>query len=240
MDTSLLNSVNSQGREQFESAINAFQGDISAAATRLLIDPRLRLEYSKRIKEMAEDLRSRANIGLISWEQAAHEAQETRNLIMDLIRTRSTPLGRAMAQQMKSSGKTLNELMAKKAISLFGPRTNFNTLSEVQKNQVYASIVESAGKSNPQVNLRMLKLSRVGKGLVVLSIAVSLYEIYTSDNKVAETGRQLAINGAGIAGGAAGGMVAGLVCGPGAPVCVLIGGFIGGALAAWEMGYFWR
>jgi len=240
MDTSLLNSVNSQGREQFESAVNALQGDISAAAARLLIDPRLRLEYSKRIKEMAEDLRSRANIGLISWEQAAQQAQETRNLIMDLVRTRSTPLGRAMAQQMKSSGKTLNELVAKKAISMFGPRTNFNTLSQAQKNQVYASIVESAGKSNPQVNLRMLKLSRIGKGLVVLSIAVSLYEIYTSDNKVAETGRQLAINGAGIAGGAAGGMVAGLVCGPGAPVCVLIGGFIGGALAAWEMGYFWR
>lgn len=232
MDTSLLNSVNSQGREQFESAVNALQGDISAAAARLLIDPRLRLEYSKRIKEMAEDLRSRANIGLISWEQAAQQAQETRNLI--------TPLGRAMAQQMKSSGKTLNELVAKKAISMFGPRTNFNTLSQAQKNQIYASIVESAGKSNPQVNLRMLKLSRIGKGLVVLSIAVSLYEIYTSDNKVAETGRQLAINGAGIAGGAAGGMVAGLVCGPGAPVCVLIGGFIGGALAAWEMGYFWR
>lgn len=240
MDTSLLNSVNSQGREQFESAVNALQGDISAAAARLLIDPRLRLEYSKRIKEMAEDLRSRANIGLISWEQAAQQAQETRNLIMDLVRTRSTPLGRAMAQQMKSSGKTLNELVAKKAISLFGPRTNFNTLSQAHKNQVYASIVESAGKSNPQVNLRMLKLSRVGKGLVVLSIAVSLYEIYTSENKVAETGRQLAINGSGIAGGAAGGMVAGLVCGPGAPVCVLIGGFIGGALAAWEMGYFWR
>lgn len=62
MDTSLLNSVNSQGREQFESAMNALQGDISAAAARLLIDPRLRLEYSKRIKEMAEDLRSKQTL----------------------------------------------------------------------------------------------------------------------------------------------------------------------------------
>lgn len=240
MDISLLNSVNSQGSEHFEAALNALQGDISAAAARLSIDPRLRLEYSSRIKDMAEDLRTRANIGVISWEQAAKEAQETRNLIMDLVRSRSTPLGRAMAEQMKSSGKTLNELVAKKAISLFGPRANFNTLSHAQKNQVYASIIESAGKSNPQVNLRMLKLSRVGKGLIVLSVAVSLYEIYTSENKAVETGRQLAINGAGIAGGAAGSMMAGLVCGPGAPVCVLIGGFIGGALAAWEMGYFWR
>ncbi|MFB4356848.1 hypothetical protein RBJ15_11305 [Pantoea sp. BS_4] len=135
---------------------------------------------------------------------------------------------------MKSSGKTLNELVAKKATSLFGPKTNFASLSEVQKNQVYASIVESAGKSNPSVNLKMLQLSRAGKGLIVLSLAISVYEIYTAENKVAETGKQIAINGAGIAGGA----LAGVVCGPGAPVCVLIGGFVGGALAAFEMGRF--
>jgi len=53
---------------------------------------------------------------------------------MEMIRTRSTPLGRAMAERMKSSGKTLNELVAKKATSLFGPKTNFASLSEVQKN----------------------------------------------------------------------------------------------------------
>ncbi len=56
-------------------------------------------------------------------EQAAKEAQETRNLIMEMIRTRSTPLRRAMAGRMKSSDKTLNELVAKKATSLFGPKT---------------------------------------------------------------------------------------------------------------------
>ncbi|WP_262818511.1 hypothetical protein [Enterobacter roggenkampii] len=60
------------------------------------------------------------------------------------------------------------------------------------------------------------------------------------DDKVSESGRQIAINGAGIAGAAAGGAMAGLMCGPGAPVCVLIGGFVGGALAAWEMGRLWN
>ncbi|WP_337014206.1 hypothetical protein [Pantoea sp. AS142] len=59
MDTSFLNSMDSRGRERFEAAVNALQGDVSAAAARLSVDPRLRLEYSKRIKEMAEDLRSR-------------------------------------------------------------------------------------------------------------------------------------------------------------------------------------
>lgn len=99
--------------------------------------------------------------------------------------------------------------------------------------------MESAGKSNPSVNLKMLQLSRAGKGLIVLSLAISVYEIYTAENKVAETDKQIAINGAGIAGGAAGGALAGFVCGPGAPVCVLIGGFVGGAIAAFEMGRFW-
>lgn len=161
-------------------------------------------------------------------------------MIMEMVRSRSTPPGRAMAEQLKSEGKTLNELVAKKAKSLFGPQANFNNLSEVQKNQIYAGIVESAGKSNPQVNMKMMQLSRLGKGLVVLSIAISVYEIYTAEDKISESGRQLAINSAGIAGAVAGGAMAGLMCGPGAPVCVIIGGFVGGALAAWEMGRLWN
>lgn len=203
MDTTLLSALDTDGSDKFESAMNALQGDVSAAAARLSVDPRLRLEYSKRIKEMSADLR-------------------------------------AKAERLKSEGKTLNELVAKKAKALFGPQANFNSLSEIQKNQIYAGIVESAGKSNPQVNMKMMQLSRIGRGLIVLSIAISVYEIYTADDKVSESGRQIAINGAGIAGAAAGGAMAGLMCGPGAPVCVLIGGFVGGALAAWEMGRLWN
>ena len=133
MDTTLLSALDTDGRDKFESAMNALQGDVSAAAARLSVDPRLRLEYSKRIKEMSVDLRAKANAGVISWDKAAREAQETRNLIMEMVRSRSTPLGRAMAERIKSEGKTLNELVAKKAKALFGPQANFNNLSEVQK-----------------------------------------------------------------------------------------------------------
>lgn len=55
MDTTLLRALDTDGRDKFESAINALQGDVAAAAARLSVDPRLRLEYSKRIKEMASD-----------------------------------------------------------------------------------------------------------------------------------------------------------------------------------------
>lgn len=49
MDTALLSALDSDGKAKFESAVNALQGDVSAAAARLSVDPRLRLEYSKRI-----------------------------------------------------------------------------------------------------------------------------------------------------------------------------------------------
>lgn len=86
----------------------------------------------------------------------------------------------------------------------------------------------------------MLRLAYAGRGLIVFSIAFAVYEVMNADDKISETGRQLAIGGSGITGAWAGGAVAGLMCGPGAPVCVVIGGFIGGALAAWKMGYLWR
>ena len=133
MGTAFSASLSSIEQQQFDEVISVFQGDLSAAAARLSVDPRLRLEYSRRIKEMAADLTSRANRGFITWQQAAREAQETRNLIMEMIISRSTPLGRAMAEQIKSSGKTLNELVAKKATSLFGQQISFAALTEAQK-----------------------------------------------------------------------------------------------------------
>jgi SHS2 domain-containing protein len=52
-----------------------------------------------------------------------------------------------MAERIKSEGKTLNELVAKKAKALFGPQANFNSLSEVQKNR-YIQV-----SLNPQASL---------------------------------------------------------------------------------------
>ncbi|KMK19159.1 hypothetical protein ABW09_07185 [Pluralibacter gergoviae] len=240
MDTALLSSLDQRGKARFEQVIASFQGDMSAFAAQLSIDPRLRLEYSRLIKVMSDELRERANVGIISWEQAAKEAQDARNITMEMIRAKSTPLGKALASKMKLTGKTFNELVARKTAQLYGTKANFNTLSELQRNHVFGAIVESAGRSNAKVNLAMLRLSYAGRGLIVFSIAFAVYEVMNADDKISETGRQLAIGGAGITGAWAGGAVAGLMCGPGAPVCVVIGGFIGGALAAWKMGYLWR
>lgn len=226
-------------RHLFESTIQAMEAELANIGTHLVIDSAARQAYSRQISAMADDLRLQVSRGTITWSQAASQANETRNAIMEIIRGRSTPVGRAMAEQLKREGKTLNELIARKTQQLHGQNTIFNQLSPTQQNAVYAEIVKSAGKSNPRVTTTMRNLSRAGRGLLVISIAISVYTVATAEDKTTAAGREVAVTGAGIAGGIAGGALAGLACGPGAPVCVTVGAFVGGALAAFGVDLFW-
>ena len=223
----------------FEEAIRALESEIANIGVHLTVDSAARQAYSQQIKAMADKLRMDATSGRINWRQAAEQAQETRNLIMDIIRGRSTPVGRAMAEQLKSEGRTLNELIARKTQQIHGNNAVFDQLTPAQKNSVYGEIVRSSGRSNPRVSATMRRLSYAGRGLIVLSIALSVYTVATAEDKVDAAGRELAVTGAGIGGGIAGGALAGLACGPGAPVCVTVGAFVGGAFAAFGVSMIW-
>lgn len=137
MDEMILCSLDTNSKQQFESAIYALQGDLDAAALTLSLDPALRIQYSRLIKQMSDDYRSRAAVGMISWEQAARESNQARNTIMNLIRGRSTPLGKMKAENMKPVAKTLNALVAKKAFELYGQDIDFNKLTSAQKSCLF-------------------------------------------------------------------------------------------------------
>jgi predicted lipid-binding transport protein (Tim44 family) len=67
--------------------------------------------------------------------------------------------------------------------------------------------------------------------LWILSISLSVYNVATAQDKTTAALHEARDLGVGLAGGMAGGAIAGLMCGPGAPVCVTVGVFVGGALA---------
>lgn len=137
-----------QDKSAFDSAIRALEFEIANAGTHLTIDAAARQSYAMQIQAMANELRGQVASGRMTWAQAAQQAQEARNAIMEVIRGRSTPVGRAMAERLKREGKTLNELIARKTQQLHGVSADFNRLSATQKNAVYAEIVKSAGTSN--------------------------------------------------------------------------------------------
>ena len=223
----------------FEHTIKSLEGQISNIGAHLTIDTQARLLYVQEIKVLSARLRAAAVSGRITWAAAAREAQETRNLIMGVVRARSTPVGRAFAEVLKLKGYSLNQLIAAKTIQLHGENAIFSRLSNAQQNGVYASIVASAGKSNRQVTRAMAGLTYAGRGALFLSVALSVYHVAASTNKTAAFQKELALNGASMASAIVGGAVAGLACGPAAPVCVTGGAFVGGALAAFGASYSW-
>ncbi len=233
-------SYNSQhDREVFEHEAEALQSVVFAAGATAAWDGQVRLAYQNAIRGAVSRLRQQALDGHISWQAAAEQAQQLRNGLMDVLRSRSSPVGRAVAQWMKAEGVTLNELVARYTLRIHGPNARFAALNPTQQQRVYAEIVEAAGRSRPVADA-MGKVLRIGgRSLFVAALAVSIYEVATSDTPGKTAVREGAALGAGLAGSVVGGAAAGLVCGPGAPVCVGIGAFVGGAMFALGVSFAW-
>ncbi|MHA4870444.1 hypothetical protein ACXZ1M_22390 [Duganella sp. PWIR1] len=219
--------------------MKALESQVANVGAHITIDSTTRLAYAREIKAMAKKLEGDALAGKITWTEAANQAQETRNVVMEIFRRRSTPVGRAMAQAIKIKGYSLNELIARHTMRHYGENAVFARLSASQKNFVYASIVRSAGSARQEVSTILARLSYAGRGLIIISLGISAYKIATSTDKVAATGKEVLSTSAGIGGGIAGGAIAGLACGPGAPICVTIGAFVGGTLAAFGIHSLW-
>lgn len=67
---------------------------------------------------------------------------------------------------------------------------------------------------------------------MVVTVAFAVYNVATAEDTGQAIAREGVGLGAGLVGSMAGGAAAGLACGPGAPVCVAVGVFVGGALFA--------
>jgi len=162
----------------FENVIRSLEAEIASVGVHLTLDAAARQSYARQIGVMANNLRWQANNRIITWAQAAQQARETRDLIRQIMRGRSTPVGRSIAEHLKREGKTLNELIAHKAQQLYGTNVVFDRLSSAQQNKVYAEIVKSAGKPNLSVTTAMRKFSYAGRGIIFVSIALSVYYSY--------------------------------------------------------------
>lgn len=226
-------------RQLFETALTLLRAEIANLGTIAAIDGATRVKYDQLLRQFRAEILQKVSTGQLSWRQAAEEAHRVRDQVLLTVRARSTPIGRAQAERMKSASPSLNTLIGQRTIRLYGQDARFDALTAAQKERVYAAVVESAGRSNPQVNAVMRTVSRAGQGLILVSLAISCYRIATAEDKGDAVSHEVAVSGSGIAGGAIGGAIAGLACGPGSPVCVTLGVFIGGALAAFGVDFLW-
>lgn len=217
-------------RSVLEGSLSQMESAALNFAHRFINDGNVRVSYISQTRKLAQEYRAKVTAGVISAEEAAKQVQEIRNQILEAQRLRTSDIGRAKASSLKKTGLSLSELTEKYAQGRFG--TSFSNLSVGNQNKVYLEIVESAGRPRPSMNAVSSKYSKLGRGLIIVPVGVAVYNIATADDKLKATSREGVIIGGGIAGGAAGGAVAGLACGPGAPVCSVVGVIAGGALGA--------
>lgn len=217
-------------RSTLEGSLSQMESAAMNFAHRFINDGKVRMNYINQTTKVAAEYRTRVTSGAISAEDAAKQVQVIRNQILEAQRLRTSDLGKAKAISMKKTGLTLTDLTEKYSQNKYGK--SFLNLSNLQKNQVYLEIIDSSGRPRPAVNASALKYTKLGRGLLFVTLGIAVYNISVADDKGKAIAREGVVIGGGFAGGAAGGGLAGLACGPGAPVCVTIGVFVGGALGA--------
>lgn len=206
------------------------EAEAAVFAKRFIQDASVRKEYMRLTKEFADDLLRAVDSGKMPAKRAAELGHSMRNSLLESARLKSSDIGRAIAESIKSTGLTLAQLQEKYALKQFGKA--FDKLADAQKSQVYREIVKASGRARPSVSRSAARWGKAGRGLVVLSVGLVAYDIYTAENKPKAAATGGASIGGGMLGGAAGGAAAGLVCGPGAPICSGVGILVGGGLGA--------
>ena len=215
---------------ELEQALDELEAEGESFAFRFIDVAIIRQRYVQSVQAMAREILEKVHSGEMTSKAGAELAHGLRNEIMDNLRRESMDLGRSMAEKLKAVGKTLEEILQKIARKKFGK--DFTLLTEAERGEVYLECIASAGRPNPEVVKSAARYGKLGKGLFVLSLAIAVYNVATADDKWKAAGHESAGLGGGLLGGAAGGAAFGLICGPGAPVCVTIGIFVGGALGA--------
>lgn len=190
----------------------------------------VRSEYVRRTQEVTASLRAAYRNGEMSAKAAAEAANGMRNMVLDLQRSRSAAVGRAMALQLKAKGLPLEDILEKLSARSFG-RT-FSQLDNVQQTAVYLEVVESAGRARPGPTKFAARAGAAGRAMFLLGIGIAIYNIANAADKSWQTGREASTIGGGLAGSIAAGAVAGIWLGPlGVAIGAVVGGVAGSLMA---------
>lgn len=197
---------------------------------RFATDSRARKTYIQTIKTASQEILDGFNNGKYSLAESAEKASGLRNEIIKITRQHSSDVGRAKAEQLKLKPKTLSVLEEEKASRLFSRK--FSSLSELEKGKVWLEIVNSSGRNRASATQSARLFGHAGRTLIVLSLGLATYDVIKAKNKTKAVIYNGIVIGGSAGSGAAMGAAGGLICGPGAPLCVGVGVFIGGVLGA--------
>ena len=223
---------------KLEAALLGLKATAQNFATGFINDEVVRKRYLRLINKYCKETREAVLKGEMSPKEGELAANQLRNGVMNATRDQTSELGLAYAKTLKKEGRALPELEAKYAAKKFSK--TFEALSENEKNQVYLEIIEASGRDDIATTALVMKLGKLGRGLLVISLAIVIYNVATAEDKMKAVTREAVGLGGSVGGGVVGGALAGggatlaggWAAGPGYPIVVGIGVFAGGIAGA--------
>jgi len=218
---------------RLEQALHDLESTATSFGLRYIRMAEVRTAYVQQIHEMSQSIRAAVEAGELAAGKGAEMAHGMRNEILEMARTRDFDYGRALAQQMKAKGITLEKAIASAMKKLGYEGKAFQSLSGAEQNRVFMEVIDGAGRSRPKVTAGIPRLRWAARGLWLATLAIAAYNIGTAENPWWQTGREAANIAGGVGGGFAGGAAMGAAAGIwGGPVGVAVGVVVGGILGA--------
>ncbi|KAK9735895.1 hypothetical protein RND81_04G236000 [Saponaria officinalis] len=176
----------------------------------------LRFDFLKKVREHADSLIPRIN----ELREGSLEASEIELKAKDLIKelsvmkeamyksliTKTDPSFQNFSKSIKLSGNSFEDLVSKyhkKLVREKGDEYNkpFELLKDEQKIEVYDEIIKSSGRGTFLSNTAYKVVDKIGKGLLIFTLAMAVWDIYSSEHKLQAVTTEVAEFGAGYAGG---------------------------------------
>ncbi|KAJ3559522.1 hypothetical protein NM688_g295 [Phlebia brevispora] len=190
------------------------------------MDATVRTQYASAVATGAADIRARWESGALSLENAVGEAVSMRNSWLRDCRTRSSPLGLLVAESIKPQGLSVTQILDRYALRKYNKP--FADLTAEEGRQVVGAAIDASGRANRRITGIMKNLGRVGKAVMVVGVAISMYQVVTAEDWKKEAFVQAGTWSASIVGGAIGTGVGSLA----GPIGAILGGLAGGIIGS--------
>ncbi|MDB2686765.1 DNA/RNA non-specific endonuclease [Mariniblastus sp.] len=227
----------SDSGKNLEKILNVLKISARNFAERFIKDQKIRELYLKKIAQASQDIQVAVIKGKFTAQEGAKIASAVRNKILAASRLKLSDLGVSYSEFQKSKGTSFEKLQVKYSKRKF--YRQFGELTKSQKDEVFLDVIEGAGKDSAKDTKFIRRLGKIGRVLSVISYGVAIYNITSAEDKLTAAAKEGTSFLGGTGGGAAGGASAGFICGPGAPICVALGVFIGGALGTLGVDLAW-
>ncbi|XP_074292465.1 uncharacterized protein LOC141619340 [Silene latifolia] len=188
----------------------------SGFGMQIVANVHLRHDFLSKVRGHADTLIPRINEltegSLEPWEieskakDLIEELSVFKEAMYKSIIKKADPSSLNFSKAIKLSGNSFEDLVTKyqkKLVREKGPEFDkpFEQLEDEQKIEVYDEIIKSSGRGTFLENTAYKVADKIGKGLLIFTLAMSAWDIYSSDHKLQTTVKEAAEFGAGWAGG---------------------------------------